>query len=157
MFGFLLSCLIINISQFCQESSSKMHHGHFLGRSHKTWISWAGGISFAPWLVPDFCPCSFRFTTGRHRAHLRETDATLRKRSSLSRAARLTACCLGWSPSATTRWTSAWSTGKGRARPAPTESLTLQKEVGGGRDWDPRAYGSSWEALQDRRGPTKLA
>jgi hypothetical protein len=80
--------------------------------------------------IPDFCSCHFRFIIGRHRVHPKETDVTLRKRSSPSKAARHMACCLGWSPSVTTHSTSEWSTGKGRARPALTEPFTLQKEVG---------------------------
>ena len=107
-------------------------------------------ILLAPLPIPDFYSCCFRFTTGRHRVHQQETDATLRKRSSLSRAARLVACCPGWSPLATTHWTSAWSMGKGRAQPAPTGSSIPQKEVGWTCHWDPS---SVWCILRDFAWP----
>lgn len=107
-------------------------------------------ILLAPLSIPDFYSCCFRFTTGRHRVHQPETGAILRKRSSLSRAARLMACCLGWSPLATTHWMSAWSMGKGRAQPAPTGSSIPRKEVGWACHWDPS---SVWCILRDFAWP----
>lgn len=121
----------------------------FHSKGHHSWVPllapafWFCKHDYTDFLCfPDFGSCHFRFTTGRLRARLKETDATLKRRSSPSRAARLTACCQGYNHTVTMLSTSEWSTGKGKAQPAQTKASIHQREV---RmcPWDHGACGTS--------------
>lgn len=147
---------MINISQFCQESSSKTHQENVLGHKYQTWILWARGILFAPccrsWLLFFVFQIYYWKAQGsskRNRRHIEKKILTFQ-------GSKTHGMLPGLEPYSHYTLNVRVVNGKGEG-PASPDRVFNTPEGGMGVTclWDPRTYGASWDALHDRRAPNR--